>query len=89
MSNCHVVTFPLVSWVRCGALLYRFSDLCPLSYFYNLILDLVLKISTLMKFVRHSTSLTVFHDSHSSILILQHEETPVLRAGDTTIGIDM
>ena len=28
MSNCEVVTFPLVSWVRCGA-----SDLCPLSYF--------------------------------------------------------
>ena len=24
MSNCEVVTFPLVSWVRCGACLYRF-----------------------------------------------------------------
>ena len=24
MSNCDVVTFPLVSWVRCGALLCRF-----------------------------------------------------------------
>ena len=24
MSNCEVVTFPLVSWVRCDALLYRF-----------------------------------------------------------------
>ena len=23
-SNCEVVTFPLVSWVRCGACLYRF-----------------------------------------------------------------
>ena len=23
-SNCEVVTFPLVSWVRCGAWLYRF-----------------------------------------------------------------
>ena len=23
-SNCDVVTFPLVSWVRCGAWLYRF-----------------------------------------------------------------
>ena len=22
MSNCEVVTFPLVSWVRCGAWLY-------------------------------------------------------------------
>ena len=22
MSNCEDVTFPLVSWVRCGALLY-------------------------------------------------------------------
>ena len=24
MSNCEVVTFQLVSWVRCGALLYQF-----------------------------------------------------------------
>ena len=24
MSNCDVVTFPLVSWVRCGASMYRF-----------------------------------------------------------------
>ena len=24
MSNCDVFTFPLVSWVRCGAWLYRF-----------------------------------------------------------------
>ena len=24
MSNCDVVTFQLVSWVRCGAWLYRF-----------------------------------------------------------------
>ena len=24
MSNCDVVTFPLVSWVRCGAGMYRF-----------------------------------------------------------------
>ena len=35
MSNCDVVTFPLVSWVRCGAWLYRFLmftlflTLCP------------------------------------------------------------
>ena len=24
MTNCDVVTFPLVSWVRCGSSLYRF-----------------------------------------------------------------
>ena len=24
MANCEVVTFPLVSWVRCGAWSYRF-----------------------------------------------------------------
>ena len=24
MSNCEVITFPLLSWVRCGASLYRF-----------------------------------------------------------------
>ena len=27
MSNCDAVTFPLVSWVRCGAELYRFLTL--------------------------------------------------------------
>ena len=27
MSYCDVVTFPLVSWVRCGASLYRFYHL--------------------------------------------------------------
>ena len=26
MSNCDVITFPLVSWVRRGALLYRFRS---------------------------------------------------------------
>ena len=64
MSNCYVVTFPQV-W----CLIVSIPDFCPLSYFYNLILDLVLKISTLMKFVRHSTSL-YFMYSRSSILIL-------------------
>ena len=29
MSNCEVVTFPLVSWVRCGAWLYRFLIFAP------------------------------------------------------------
>ena len=24
MSNCEVITFPLVSWVRCGVRLFRF-----------------------------------------------------------------
>ena len=34
MSNCDVVTFPLVSWVRCGrGLIVSITDLCPLSYF--------------------------------------------------------
>ena len=28
VSNCEFVTFPLVSWVRCGA-----PDLCTLTYF--------------------------------------------------------
>ena len=30
---CEFVTFPLVSWFRCGTWLYRFPDLCTLSYF--------------------------------------------------------
>ena len=32
MSNCEFVTFPLVSWVRCGTRLYRSPDLCLLYY---------------------------------------------------------
>ena len=30
MSNCDMVTFPLVSWVRC--LIVSIPDICPLSY---------------------------------------------------------
>ena len=31
ISNCEVVTFPLVYWVRCGAL--WIPDICPCSYY--------------------------------------------------------
>ena len=30
VSNCEFVTFPLVSWVRCGTGLYRFLIFAPL-----------------------------------------------------------
>ena len=30
VSNCEFVTFPLVSWVRCGTWLYRFPIFAPL-----------------------------------------------------------
>ena len=30
VSNCEFVTFPLVSWVRCGTLLYQFLIFAPL-----------------------------------------------------------
>ena len=30
LSNCEFVTFPLVSWVRCGTWLYRFLIFAPL-----------------------------------------------------------
>ena len=33
VSNCEFVTFPLVSWVRCGTWLYRFLIFCTLTYF--------------------------------------------------------
>ena len=38
VSNCEFVTFPLVSWVRCGTLLYRlmiFAPLLTLTVFYQ------------------------------------------------------
>ena len=36
MSNCDVVTFPLVSLVRCGAWLYRFLIF---KYFFYILQD--------------------------------------------------
>ena len=33
VSNCEFVTFPLVSWVRCGTWLYRFLIFAPLLTF--------------------------------------------------------
>ena len=33
-SNCDVVTFQLVSWVRSWCLIVSIPDLCPLSYFH-------------------------------------------------------
>ena len=33
MSNCMFVTFPLVSWVRCGNLVVLIPGLCPLFLF--------------------------------------------------------
>ena len=33
VSNCEFLTFPLVSWVRCGTWLYRFLILAPLLTF--------------------------------------------------------
>ena len=32
VSNCTFITFPLVSWVRCG-LIVSIRDLCTLTYF--------------------------------------------------------
>ena len=34
VSNCEFVTFPLVSWVRCGTLLYRFLIFASLQCTY-------------------------------------------------------
>ena len=45
MSNCDVVTFTLVSWVRVWCLIVSIPDICPLSYFepisnFGLVLEL-------------------------------------------------
>ena len=36
VSNCEFVTFPLVSWVRCGTSLYRFLIFAPLLIFVRI-----------------------------------------------------
>ena len=67
-SNCGFVTFPLVSWVRCGTWLYRFLIFAPLltfsyAYFLSLLLSLYansgkveLIASKVPKFNNHSVS---------------------------------
>ena len=42
---CEFVTFPLVSWVRCGTWLYRFLIFAPLLTFYG---DLVYKLKKIV-----------------------------------------
>ena len=37
VPNCEFVTFPLVSWVRCGTWLYRFLIFAPLLTFKVLV----------------------------------------------------
>ena len=41
VSDCEFVTFPLVSWVRCGTWLYRFLIFAPL---FTLIIRVVLSV---------------------------------------------
>ena len=38
VSNCEFVTFPLVSWVRCGTWLYRFLIFAPLLTLHHLLI---------------------------------------------------
>ena len=37
VSSCEFVTFPLVSWIRCGTWLYRFLIFAPLLTFNNVV----------------------------------------------------
>ena len=49
MSNCEFVTFPLVSWFRCGTWLYRFLIFAPLLTFqYQLLLNAVQKYCSML-----------------------------------------
>ena len=36
VSNCEFVTFPLLSWIRCGTWLYRFLIFAPLLTLMNI-----------------------------------------------------
>ena len=56
MSNCEVVTFPLVSWVRCGAWLYRF-----LIFALFLTLPAGKGLTSWLSFVVSSVSLSLSH----------------------------
>ena len=55
VSNCDFVTFPLVSWVRCGGCLYRFLIFAPL-------LNLIVKYNIGLKlFLQQGISEQVFY----------------------------
>ena len=54
--NCESVTFPLVSWVRCGTLLYRFLIFAPLLTLlkdHNAVTSVRLEPATLRSQVKH------------------------------------
>ena len=46
MSNCDVLTFPLVSWVRCGAWLYLFLIFALFLTLYPLCIGLIKRVYT-------------------------------------------
>ena len=75
MANCGVVTFPFVSWVRCGAWLYRFLIFALFSYFKRHICH-VKKLATLACFTYISKGLRVSAISRG----FYFRETPLLRS---------
>ena len=62
VSNCEFVTFPLVSWVRCGTWLYRFLIFAPLLTLYiHWATIKIMPIAILLKCLRFSPAIHWCH----------------------------
>ena len=62
VSNCEFVTFPLVSWVRCGTGLYRFLIFAPLLT----LVGITRKFSNKMD---RSHNCKLFNENHMNFLL--------------------
>ena len=59
VSNCDFASFPLISWVRCGTLLYRFLIFAPLLTSYLTENTVLISFETLKQHSLKILTLTV------------------------------
>ena len=87
VSNCEFVTFPLVSWVRCGTRLYQFLIFAPfltLLKDHNAVMPVRLEPAASRSRVKHST--TGHPIFTNTVINLQHTLTSL--EIDTSVPVD-
>ena len=70
VCNCEFVTFPLVSWVRCGTLLYRFLIFALLLTFTDWLLFPFLSLSLVAMMPLHALYYVYFWYKVKHILVM-------------------
>ena len=77
VSNCEFVTFPLVSWVRCGTLLYRFRTLH--TYLLSINMPMAMNTKKEVSIVRNTTTTHcrpthgTVRKSHRTLTVTRHQ----------------